>query len=288
MKRSVLLKLLWSLFAIAPIFFSKIHAAAPSYSIVFAYLGDRLPDYLPITVAQARLFNKDAKIFLVLNDVSLASHVNIIQKLNDLNVDFVPCERLESSEPHKKFIERFVALGIDGYHRYTKERFFYIDELIEQYELSDVFHIESDVMLYADLSRYILLFHEHYPGIAVPFQNDTLASVSFVYFSGSQISRDFCTYMAKKLQSPRLEADMVTFASYKNQKTDHEIDHLPTIHHEYQWITSLKSSRGDVSGRTWKYWNHIEEWNSIFDMDNLGEFLVYRTWVFNKQLFDPE
>ena len=119
MKRSVLLKLLWSLFAIAPIFFSKIYAEAPSYSIVFVYLGERLPDYLPITVAQARLFNKDAKIFLVLNSVCLASHVNIIQKLNALNVDFVPCERLESSEPHKRFIERFVVLGIDGYHRYT-------------------------------------------------------------------------------------------------------------------------------------------------------------------------
>lgn len=288
MKKSILSKIFWSLFTVTSLFFNKIYTENHAYSIIFVHLGNSLPDYLSITVEQTRLFNKNTKIFVILNDVCLDFNSTLIQKLNDLKVEFVTCEQLKPSESHKKFMERFVALGIDGYHRYTKERFFYIDELIEQYELSNVFHVESDVMLYFDLSQYINLFHDYYPGIAVPFQNDTLASVSFIYFSGTQISRDFCIYMAKKLQSPRLEPDMVIFASYKNQKTDREIDHLPTVPHEYQWITSLKSPRGDVSGRAWKYWNHIEEWNSIFDMDNLGEFLIYRNWVFNKQLFDPE
>lgn len=258
-----------------------------NYSIVFVYIGEKLPNYLSITTAQARLFNKSAQIFLIANESSLNSHPSLVHELQSFGVQFIPCEHLNNSEQHTAFEHRFSSLNISGYWKHTTERFFYLDDLMQQYNLKDVFQVEADVMLYIDLEKCLPILHKYYPGMAAPFDNDYVASVSFTYFANGKASKDFSEFIENELRSQYIESDMVLLASYKNSRTDQEIDHLPTIPKEYLRIVPLKSERGDISSRPWKYWNHIESWDSLFDPDGFGSLLTEGVWEFNQTLFDP-
>lgn len=261
--------------------------AGNNYSIVFVYIGEKLPNYLSISTAQARLFNKSAQIFLIANESSLNSHSALVHELQLFGVQLIPCEKLNSSEQHIAFKHRCDNLSVSEYWRYTTERFFYLDELIQQYELKNVFQVEADVMLYIDLEKHLPILHKHYPGIAAPFDNDCVASVSFTYFANGVASRDFSEFIEKEVGAQYPEPDMVLLVSYKNARTDREIYHLPTIPKEYLRISPLKSTRGDISSRPWKYWNHIESWDSLYDQDGFGSLLTEGRWEFNQTLFDP-
>lgn len=80
---------------------------------------------------------------------------------------------------------------------------------------------------------------------------------------------------------------MHLLASYRNLSNDRSIEHLPTITKDYIRRTILKNQRGETAPHPWKYWNKIEDWNSIFDNDGIGTFLHEYRWNFSQAFFDP-
>lgn len=267
-----------------------------SYSLVFVYLGEKLPAYLDYTIRQARSFNKDCNIFLIANESALRSFTHLVHKLKKQNVLFVKYEELEKTDAHKAFDTQWAYYsGRHGsnltapYWKYTTERFFCIDELMHQYGLTDVIQVECDVMVYFNVQNYLPLLHARYPGIAAPFLNDYVGSVSFTYFANPEAIRDFVEFIPRHLVGQISEPDMYLLASYRNARTDREIDQLPTIPKDYIRDYVLRSTRGDMSFQPWKYWNHIGEWDdSFFDPDCLGILLRTGIWETRQTLFDPE
>lgn len=259
-----------------------------SYSLVFVYLGEHLPDYLNYSISQARLFNKDCNIFVLINKAALNNNERLLAKLKENRIILVPCEDLIKSTHHQQFDHIYSQHNIDGYWKFTTERFFYIEELALKYNLRDIIQVECDVLLYTNLESYLPILHKYYKGIACPFQNDYLASVSFTYFADHNTLQKFVTFIPCGLRGQLLEPDMYLLASYKNHAPPGEVDYLPTISKDLIRSSALKNKRGEICSNPWKYWNHIEEFNSIFDNDGIGTFLIEGKWKDNLSFFNSD
>lgn len=258
-----------------------------NYSLAFVYLGDILPSYLEYSILQARLFNKFCPIFLLIDESAFNKNEELLRKINNLQVAIVNCKTLKKSLPHREFEVVCSEHSITDHWKFRIERFFYIDELMHTYHLKDVFQVECDVMIYANLEHYMDTLHEFQTQIACPFENDYIASTSLVYFSDTASIKKYIRFMTSKIQGQFVENDMYLLASYENEVATGTVEHLPTITKDYIRKTVLQNQKGEIASRPWKYWNHIEEWNSIFDNDGIGSFLDIERWIYPKSFFDP-
>ena len=160
-----------------------------SHSLVYVHIGPDLPSYLPIAIAQARLFNPDTPIYLIANSSAMSNY-----DCEDQKIHLVPIELLIPTKSHKKFKDRAKS---NGFWRYTLERFLYLDDFIQQYKLNNVFHAENDVMIYFNLEEKLHVFQECYPKmIATTFDCDERSVTSFVYISDPMPSKQFAKYIA--------------------------------------------------------------------------------------------
>jgi hypothetical protein len=133
------------------------------YSIVFVHIGKKIPDHAKIPLSQARLFNSDCPIILLANQVAI-DKISSSKKLQKANITYVSCESLSLSDAHRKFCDDTTLNSVwrEGFWRYTSERFLYLDDLMSQYDLENVFHLEYDNMLYVDLSELLPVFIGNY------------------------------------------------------------------------------------------------------------------------------
>lgn len=239
---------------------------ANGYSIVFIHIGEQLPSHLETAICQARLFNEQCQILLVANQQVLA---NLPEKIQQKNVVTVPCESLNITPEHVAF--RKVGRP-KGFWVYTSERFLYLYDLMAQYQLENVFHLENDNMLYVNLEELLPIFQTAYPGIAATFDNDTRAVAGFIYISNPQIMQSLASFFAAKRKRGN---DMEILALYKNRKgsTIQEIDHLPIIPTSYAEDHVLKNRQGKSVKNPEKFHNHIDQFQSLFDAAAIGQYL---------------
>lgn len=256
-----------------------------SYYLIFFYIGT-LPQYLNVSIANARLFNHNCTIILLTNSDSIKRSPEFLNEIQKYNVSVINCDELRKSVNHEIFNNICDKRNIHDYWKYTTERFFCIAEVMDQYQLYNVFQIECDVMLYVDLSNYLNIFIENNIKIASPFQNDYLASVSFTYFANAGAIKKFTQWIIKAIDCQSPESDMYLLASYKNHSSQ-EVIHLPTLSKDVIRRNIVTNLRNEISSTPWKYWNNTEKWNSIFDNDGIGTLLETNKWVFNQAYFHP-
>ena len=135
------------------------HSLFGNYTIVFVHIGNQIPTYVNTSIKQARLFNKDARIILLGSEEGLQSFDDI--KHSD-NIELCAYESLKLSSIHLKFIKDCKEKHL--FWRYTSERFLYLWDLINAYNLENIFHLENDNMLYANLDELIPIFKKTLPG----------------------------------------------------------------------------------------------------------------------------
>ena len=148
-------------------------------NLVFVHIGEKLPDYLPVAIEQAKIFNPGCPVYVIGNEKALKK---LHKDFWDLCIP-VEIESLPKSRPHKKFLKNCrSSRGKNDFWIVTTERFFYLESLMKQYRLSNVFHLETDVMLYADLEQLLPVFKRHYPRqIGATFDNDDRCIAGFLY-----------------------------------------------------------------------------------------------------------
>jgi hypothetical protein len=237
-----------------------------AYSIVFVHIGPTLPDYLPIAVEQARLFNRDCPVYIIGNKKAFQSAPFSFDK----SIRCIHCETLKTSKSHETFraqskLSRHV---LHGFVMFSSERFFYLEELMRQYALEDVFHLENDVMLYADLKNLLPTFHTHYAGkIGATFDNETRCIPGFVYISTLKPITQLVQFMAEKAKAAK--NDMEILLAFKIKCDRLYIDHLPIVMPDYP----LKNALGEGAKHKERFSQHFTEFQSIFDAAALGQYL---------------
>ncbi len=243
-----------------------------AHSIVFIHIGVDLPPYLSTSVTQARLFNEECPIFLIANEATIKK---ASPELLSNNVSFIPCESLHPSPIHIQF-QNYPShnMTASGLWRYSSERFFYLEEFIRQYNLIDVFHLETDIMLYADLQDLLPVFQKYYNGmIAATFENDTRCVAGFLYISNLKPMETLINFFPA--DGSATQTDMETFAFFKDQYHKTLIDHLPIVVKKYSLDHPLQAkTRKEPSKEPACYSNHIDEFGVLFDAAAFGIYLA--------------
>lgn len=266
--------------------------AKEDYSIVFIHIGDKIPSYTKIAIEQARVFNPDCPIILLANKSALN---NYSLKDNKANITFVSCESLSKTAHHKEFIKRIKWKK--GFWRYTSERFLYLCDLMTQHNLKNVFHLEYDNMLYADLRELLPIFNLHYQGMAATFDNDQRCIAGFIFVPNQQVVQRLAKYFADHAHEGF--NDMEVLAKFKKQYGEKWIDNLPITTKQYANDHLLITPTGYQAEKKELYYKNLEIFNSIFDAAALGQYLggidpnngpsipgfINESCVFNPSLF---
>src|SRR5438477_595918 len=139
-----------------------------THSLVFVHLGGAVPAYALDALQQARLFNA-CPAYLIAQESALADF-----KLDaGLRVEPVACESLPLSDKQRHFRAAWKAGYADRHQfwMFAIERFFYLEQFMIQRQTQNVFHLENDVILYADLEALAPIFQSSFPGLASTLDN---------------------------------------------------------------------------------------------------------------------
>lgn len=240
-----------------------------TYSIAFVHLGNKIPDFVSDNLLQTRIFNKNCPIYLLANQQALN---NYVEKQN-LNITFIPVETLEMSPTHKQFQQKSTLdkIGGDGFWFFTSERFLFLDDFMQQYNVTDLFHLENDVMLYRDLNDLLPIFKEHYKHIAATFDNDTRCIPGFLYIATPSDMHALAEeFLATAHQGKN---DMQVLCSLRNKYGTDRIDTLPIIMPEYKEHYPLKNQLCETTTNPEHFSHLFEVFDSIFDAAAIGQYL---------------
>lgn len=245
-------------------------------TVIFIHLGLTLPSWLHHAVRQVRLFNKCRLI--------LAADADVLNRLripSELAVDVISIQSLGISEKHRTFrkvspLDRRLR---DGFWTYTTERFFVLETIMKQLSLSDVVHLENDVMLYCDLEELVPKLKELYRGIAATFDNDRRCVPGFLYVPNSSSIghlNDFIITMLREIrtqQGRRASIDINDMSLLGDFRSEGPlaIDHLPIIPPDY--AGTLRSKLGHAAANPACYSRHFAILQMIFDAAALGQYL---------------
>lgn len=231
------------------------------YAIVCVHIGEIIPSYIESAFKQARLFNRECSIVLIANAAAVE------QFSSSIDITVVCCESLPMTPEHQKFLEKTHLRNdvLDGYLRYTSERFLYLYDYMKAFAAENVFHIENDVMLYADLGELLPLFQKHYPGIAATFESPLKCIPGFMFIANPQAMQRLADFFA--VHAIKSLMDMKVIALFW-QKHPEIIDCLPMVMKSYFQgrLSEQQIKRKQV------YSNHINEFQSIFDGAAIGVF----------------
>lgn len=244
--------------------------SAIPYSIVFVHLGSELPHYVITALSQSRLFNKNCDLYLI-------AHKQALRKstfdFNGVGVKLVAADDMKLSQEHRDFLGK-TTLDRNlrgGFWLYASERFLYLADLMETYDLHDVFHLESDNMLYVDLATLLTVFQEKYKGIGAVFDNDERCIPGFIYFADKRASKKLASCFTQHAHENK--NDMYVLGLFKHEVGESLLGTLPIVMENYVKKEGLKSSAGHVTQRPSQYWNNLGLFKSIFDGAALGQFL---------------
>lgn len=245
------------------------HANRLSANIIYVYLSETLPEYVFIGLEQARLFNPKSNIFLIANQTAIDQCRSILKQHG---IFAVAAENLRPSKYHQQFntSSTLDTASYGGLWRKSTERFFYIQELIAQYNLKSSIHVEADVMLYFNLSELQHCF-DRYTGIAAVFDCDYRCVPSIIYIPHEKAINHLLDYITQN--ASRGLFDMHIIGEYRNTFSSEHVDNLPLIMPEYLQHYPLVNSLGKTTSRASSYLKNIEHFHSIFDAAALGQYL---------------
>ncbi len=269
------------------------HLMGGDYSIVFIHIGPEIPYYLDSSAKQARLFNEDCPIYLIANEVALRNLSDVVKQQNLI---IIPCESLTKTAEHTLFL-RDTPGGPDdpgGFWRFTSERFLYLDDFIQQYQLSHLFHLENDVMLYVDLAEIFPAFQKHYQGIAATFDHDKRCIPGFFYYANPGMSHQLATCFAKEARHGHNDMGLIPLC--RTLGCPSNIEQLPIIPDTYITKHRLIAEIGHGTHHPELYSNHFDEFQSIFDAATIGQYFcsdpsnrfINESCIFNPSFFTYE
>jgi len=227
-------------------------------NIILVHIGDLFYDYINDCIEQILIFNENCELYLIISSIH---NDKIINK----NIKLINIENIKKTEKHL-FFQNNSQLNTTfrgGFWKFATERFFYIEDLMIQYELKNVFHVESDVLIYFDFNDYLSIFDEKYK-IAAVFDNDDRCIPSIMYFKNINYISDLNDFINKN----KYLNDMEVISLYK--KNSNIIDSLPIIPSSYK---EIKTFNGKTSNNPDKFYNNYELFNSIFDGACIGQFI---------------
>ncbi len=281
--------------------------AVSDYSLIFVHLGKDLPDCSYTTLKQARFMNEHADIYFLIEHDSYAKlSENKRSFFKENKISLIDLSLVEKTAKHQVFLQisPYDKLYKGGFWNHTTERFFYLHDFLEKTQLTNVIHIETDVMLYVNIEELLPSFFLSGAKLAGTFQWATECVPGFVFIQYPSIWEKYIDHVIEELQSYRGKDpntdlnDMRTLASFK-KKCGSEFINLPIVMPEYRIYHTQRAVNGFHENTSLEFIsNHFDTFSGyLFDAAAFGIYAngydqtVYPNTkpgeIHWKSLFDP-
>ena len=155
--------------------------------------------YIWQALEQARLINPNISLVLILSQDAYVD--SVVQKLNSIGARIVFVDDLVKSnallqEFRRTYFEKGIMKpnGNQNFVQYAVERLIAVYAYMNQTGLSNVFHIENDNMVYADLYQLTVRMYECNVSLAMPRATVDQAVTSFVFIRNSRSIEQFAEW----------------------------------------------------------------------------------------------
>ena len=262
-------------------------------SIILTHLGNSVPPYILDCVHQLRLWNPTLPVYLILDP---CHKENIFEKVYEAsskgecptysiwytlemkyNVKLVYTDSLVKTSDHEYFRnnlkseERFDLNFRKGYWQFVKERFFYMEELMKQKDLTNVISMEYDVLVYLSLDPLFQKLAQSHQTLRFVKDNETRGHPAFLYIPNYTILEHYNKFIVSIMDSG-LE-DMQSLVAYE-KKYPSRVHYFPVLTKE----TVLKNpNRRSLEGHSSPNISFMYEDSSYFGC--LFDSLAVGQWV---------
>jgi len=236
-------------------------------NVVFSYIG-KIPQYAVDCIFQLRLFY-NGDIYIITDDV----YSSVLRHPALKNIYIVPYNdvRHEQWENLMKTHERHLAVipGLKERQFLVKtsmERFFLISNLMRKYELTDVFFMEFDNMMYFD-PREMLVRFSNSSDMAYTIDDADRGCAVFMYVktvaSFDPLLNYTIKYVIENTGREWLNEMQLLYRYWRNAAPRGSVQILPTL---FKAVDFAPASEVPVAENYKKY-------NSIFDSQALGIYM---------------
>jgi hypothetical protein len=228
-------------------------------NLILIHLGeDNFPLYIFDTLYQIRRFYNGKLFIIVSNNIKKQYE----EKLYSFNCSIIPSEDLENYNKNLEF--KKTSFWNDGFWKFTLQRFIFLEALVHELSLTDIIHIENDVVIYENLELLESKLQTKYSNsIAINPCGPDHAAGAFIYSPNleniNNLNNMFLQYVSKGEENLKKElkyghvSEMVLMNHFQKIVPE-KIKYLPLL----------------PEGR---YSDNIETFDSIFDCASWGQYL---------------
>ncbi len=239
--------------------FSK-NPAVEEGHIVFVQVGpQRLRPHFFDAVSQAIREDPESTVWLILEQDQIDLATKHFKDYLESKLKIVSTKTLEQ-HPFHQFFQRSTQLpkANGGFWRYTTERFFYLLRLAQQFELKNIIHLESDVLIYSSVTQLIASRRGN-DNILFPLDKSR-GFGSIIFFADKDAIGKLCLHI---LASPTAN-DMDLLGSFFLKYQNDDVGNLPTVPEALAIASGLELTR---------YCRPTNEKWGLFDGAFLGQYL---------------
>jgi hypothetical protein len=222
------------------------HLGVVPLNLILVHYGQHFPEYIQDCVHQIKKYNPTIEVHLLLENFN---HID--------GAKVVTLDRIPKSSTHIKFnqVSKLDREFRGGFWHAAAERFMAISDYMKHNQMSDVFHIEYDNLIYMDLSKLFPLFQKHYKHIAIPTDCPGRVIPSFMYFRDVESVQHLTEFMVDNV--PKFTTEMQLLKAYMYTFPE-RMKALPIARPPF------------VSS---EYTNHWDEFQCVFDAAALGQYI---------------
>ena len=268
---------------------------APKYTmtptLIYVHIGSELPDHLVTSLVQARMFSPEIPVFVAANHQAIRNRKPVYLR-NSVNVQWIALESIPKSNEHVAWLAAMGEIRKEEmYWYFTRQRFLFLNDLIEFLAVKNVWHLECDNLIFSSLTSLTAKVKASYSGIAATFNNDFRCIPGCIFFpdlaSIRTLSSTFIDLAGKRM------SDMKIIAQCALKHGPKAIGYLPIMFEPYLSDYPLTKEMRDLVDDVHAYTQSIDEEGSIFDASAHGQFLDGTNWgkepgyITAECIFDP-
>jgi len=208
----------------------------------------KLPHYINECIQQIHFTQTNYKLYLLTDEANVDFENTII-----IDIKNIICNDLNNIN--------FYVNNNDPLWRTSFERFFYIREIIQNYNLKDVVHFDNDVLIYKNINSIIDPLSSNIQHIGLPTHKPNEFVCGFMYIKNFDSINRLCNCLLTLAQKGEIELEKI-FNSWP-----HEMRLLGEIYNIYpDLITPLPILPS-------KNWNNLYEiLQGVFDPSSYGQY----------------
>ena len=241
---------------------------------IIVHGGKTFAPYISDCIEQFFIFNKSSTLFFIVDD-SFA-------ELDALKQKYPKLEIILRKSLKKSFEHKFYLLANRSAHnrwrgcfwRYVVERFFLIQEFMQQTGEKNLLHFEYDNLIYANINDYAEKFQKLSDAkkILLPADGDARCIAGIMFIPNAESLKEFCKFYNMHC-TIRVKNDMLAFSDFIDRRPDF-CAALPVVPSGYiSGKKKLVSQKGIEHTKIERLANGFESLNTIFDAAAFGQFV---------------